>query len=782
MIRNYLKVTFRSLFKNKLFSAINIFGLATGMAATLLIFLYIQYELGYDKFFKNYDNIYLLVRKYNIGGEEAQNPSTPYGLAPAIMQEIPSIIYTTKLYNYPTNIKLNDDIFNENVCYTDSIFFKIFDHHFILGNPENAIKSPDEIIITESAAKKYFGNENPIGKVLLFDESMHFKVGGVVKDLPSNTGFNTNIFAPISDFNNGIPDDEWYQNYFRSYCLVNPNVSISETEKAILNLYIEKMGNDDDRETKIILQNLQDEHFTNSQLSKSNVYIFMGVGLFILILACINYMNLNTAKYIKRTKEVGIRKVMGAHKFQLIKQFFGETVMVSTISVFFGILFVETLLPYFNRIAGINTDIHYFSKNLILIVVAIILFTSILAGSYPAIFLSSFKPVKILKGQLGSFKLSTNIRKILVIFQFSVTTVLLISMGFIYAQFKFMTNKDHGFTTDNIIYLNINQNLVKNYDVFKTSLLSNPKIQGVTKTSFLPMNIYGLINNLNWEGRINQEKTAFAFQCVEPDHLNTIDCKLIEGRFFSEEYASDTNAVVINQKAQKLMNYDNPIGKKILFGDNKDDGVLKIIGVVKDFHTLPVNEESEPVMLMMYFDDYYNYVLIKLNGKDNKSSIEYIAKKWDEFSPGFPFEYRYIEDRIKTMYGSAQQTAKAFTLFVIIAVLISCAGLFGLSAFTVEQKTKEIGIRKTMGATTNMVFMLLNKSFTKWVIISILLGSPVAYILMAKWLNNFAYHIKPNVLIFLSAGFVILFIAQLTVVYQTIKTARSNPVDSLRYE
>jgi len=492
-------------------------------------------------------------------------------------------------------------------------------------------------------------------------------------------------------------------------------------------------------------------------------------------------MNLNTAKYIKRTKEIGIRKIVGAHRFQLIRQFFGETILLSFIAVFFGVLLVETVLPFFNQISGMQTDIDYSSSSFLLIIGSIVIFSSILAGSYPSLFLSSFKAVNILKGDLGKFTTSSNIRKVLVIFQFTITTILIISIFFIYFQFKYMKNKDLGFSKENLIYLSLNNNLDENYEVFKSVLLSNPSIIGVTKTSFLPMSIYGLINNVNWEERMNQEKTAIAFQCVEPDHLQTIDYKLIEGRFLSEDFAADSISVVINQKAQKLMGYDNPIGKKIMFGDTEEDGILNIIGVVEDFHTLPVNEEIEPVMLMMYLK-YYSYILIRLDGKKNNETIDYISKNWEEFSPGFTFEYRYIEERINTMYGDTQKTAKAFTMFVIIAILISSAGLFGLSSFTVEQKTKEIGIRKALGASTGLVYMLLNKTFTKWVVISILIGSPIAYYLIKKWLANFAYHINSNIWIFLISGMVILFIAQLTVTYQTIKTARSNPVDSLRYE
>ncbi len=781
MIKNYLKVTFRNLFKNKLFSAINILGLATGMAGTLLVFLYIQYELGYEKFFKNYDNIYELVRHYNIGGEESSNPSTPFGFAPLIMEKIPSVQAATKAFSRGTNVKYNNKDFTEYICYTDSLFFKVFDFEFIQGNAYNAIKNPDEVIIKQSIAEKYFGNENPIGKTLLFDDIKTFTVAGVIKDTPTNTHFDDNIYAPISEFNNGIPDSDWHNNYFLTYLLLNENSDLINLQKQLTELYKGQME-DADRETSILLNNLQEKHFSHSQSSKLNIYLFMAVGIFILILACINYMNLNTAKYIKRTKEVGIRKILGAQRSQLIRQFFGETILLSVISVFFGILIVETILPYFNQIAGISTDINYLSLHFVLILIVIILFSSIIAGSYPALFLSSFKAVQIMKGQLGSFKLSSNIRKSLVIFQFSITTILLISMGFIFLQFNYMKNKNHGFTTENILYLNLNQSLVKNYDAFKTSLLSNPKIKGITKTSFLPMNIYGLVNNLNWEDRFNQEKTAFAFQCVDFDLLTTIDHKIVEGRFFSEDFISDSNAVVINQKAQKLMGYDNPVGKKIMFGDTEEDGVLNIIGVVEDFHTLPVNEEIEPLMLVMFFDDHYNYIIIKIDGINNSETVDYISTVWHKFSPGFPFEYRYIDDRINSMYGDTQNTAKAFTLFVVIALLISCAGLFGLSSFTVEQKTKEIGIRKALGATTSLVFMLLNKTFTKWVLISVIIGSPIAYFLMNKWLNNFAYHIKLNPLVLLGAALLILFIAQITVAFQTIKTARSNPVNSLRYE
>jgi putative ABC transport system permease protein len=460
-------------------------------------------------------------------------------------------------------------------------------------------------------------------------------------------------------------------------------------------------------------------------------------------------------------------------------QFFGESYLISLISLFFAIILVETALPFFNKINSINIDIDYSSFYLIVLVTSIAMFSGLFAGSYPAFFLSSFKTASILKRQVGISKSNLSIRKYLVISQFTITIILLISTGTIFLQFNYLINKKNGFSIDNVIFLRLNQKLSKNFDSFKATMLQNPSINSLARVSGIPVDNYSLMNGILWEGSSEDKASSFSMNSVEPDFFKTCEFEFVEGRPFSNDLVTDSACVIINEKAKKHMGFESPLNKTMQINN---DYKHKIIGVVKDFHALPLDAFSIEPAIFIINEYFYSYILLKLDEKNKTQTIEYIKNKWNEFADGFPFEYQFLDDYKKTMYGNTERTGKTFTFFVLIAILIACAGLWGLTTFTAEQKTKEIGIRKTLGASTGSILQLLSGSFVKWVLVSFIIACPIAYYFMNNWLNKFTYHQELDITIFIIAGLIILVIAQITVTYQTLKAAKANPVDCLRYE
>ena len=781
MIKNYLKIITRNLFKNKIYTTINIIGFATGMAASILVFLYLDYEYTYDNFFDNYPRIYQLLRDYRIGNSQNLNPAMPYGLSPAIMESIPDIDASTRFFTRSTNVKVDDKVFSERVCFADTLLFKVFDYDFVLGSPVNALKDPNKIIVSESIANKYFGDQDPIGKSLLFDEMESFTIAGVIKDVPQNSHFRNKIIASMEYYKKrGVPEEEWHDNYFLTYVIVQPNKSLKKIEESVSKLYSDKAGNP--VPTKFHLYTLRQMHLEEDQQSsskKANLIIFLVIGVFILVIAGINYMNLSTSQYIQRTKEVGIRKVLGADRRKLIYQFFGESYLISIISLFIAIILVETALPLFNQIIGIKIDIDYSSTYLITLVFSIVIFSGLFAGSYPAFFLSSFKTVNILKKQVGTSRSNFNIRKYLVISQFTITIILLISTGIVFQQFNYLINTKNGFSIDNVVFLRLNQKISKNYDSFKSVILQNPSIKSISRVSGIPIDNYSLMNGIAWEGATGEKASSFSMNSVEPDFFKICEFEFTEGRPFSNDLPTDSACVIINEKAKNHMGFESPLNKTMQI---MDDYKHKIIGVVKDFHALPLDAFGIEPSIFIIKKDFYSFILIRLDANNKQHSIEYIKSKWNEFSDGFPFSYRYLDDYKKELYSNTQETGESFSFFVIIALLISCAGLWGLTAFTMEQKTKEIGIRKTLGASSGNILKLLSNSFIRWVAISFIIACPIAYYFMDSWLRKFVYHREMSYAIFLISLALIVIIAQITVVYQTLKAARLNPVDCLRYE
>jgi putative ABC transport system permease protein len=778
MFKNYLKIALRSIRKHKGYSLINILGLAMGMASCILIMLWVQHELSYDRFHKNRDFIYRIYQDYHHAGGISQFSNVPQPVSPEIQNTVVEVEYATRFLDGDFTLKYEDKLFTEdNVRFIDPAFFRMFSFSFVRGETESALIDPYSIILTEATAEKYFGNEDPIGKILTADSQDQMKVTGVIKDVPENSFLQFNFLVPYSyleaieyDVNN------WNSHNCQVYVLLDKNVASEQVEEKIYGM-IKKHTPDDESYLRLQpLKRVRLYTLGGEMGTIKYVYIFSLIALFILVIACINFMNLATARSTKRAREVGLRKVVGARRIQIIRQFLGESIVLTVCALGFSLLFVEILLPLFNTLSGKNLSLDIFGNITISIsLLGIALFTGFLSGCYPALFLSSFLPGKVLKSTYRSRGSSSVLRKILVVFQFSLSIFLIITTAVIYSQLQYIQSKDLGFKKENLIYASINERIRDNFDAIKNEILHNPHILNMTRTFQLPSyNRYSA--PVEWEGKTPDQNIAFNISLVDPDYLDTLNLELVQGRNFSEEFSTDTSNYMLNEEAVKQMGLESPIGKWLEFGEKGE-----IIGVVKNYHYMPFTYEIQPLILY-YNPSYYRYTMLRISGNDIPQTLGFLENIWSKFAPEFPFEYHFLDEDYEQIYRTEQRLGVLFRYFSFLAIFISCLGLFGLASFMAEQRTKEIGIRKVLGATVSSVTLLLSREYTKWVLLANIIAWPVAYLAMRKWLQGFAYRVDMSVLTFILAGLLTLFIALLTVSYQAIKTAVANPVETLRYE
>ncbi len=617
---------------------------------------------------------------------------------------------------------------------------------------------------------------------------MTLTVTGVIKNIPHNSHLKFDFLVPflrIEDFEKEWAVlDNWTVSGFATYLQLERNTSPEDVTRKIA-YYLQKHV----KESKdvIYLQPLKDIHLSSSHIlfgiegqgDKRYVYIFSVVAFFVLIIACINFMNLTTARSANRAREVGLRKVVGAKRTQLMRQFFFESVAMAFLSLCLAVVLVELFLPAFRNLSGKQLALGLSSNiNVLLTIVIMTLITGILSGTYPALFLSSLRPVKVLKGRLKSEGRGFVFRRILVVSQFSLSILLIICTGFVSRQIDYMRNRKLGFDREHVVYFPLRRELVQKYDPLKDELLKNPEIRKVTVSSNIPT--YGVIlttDNLTWEGKNPDQTVVLQVSSVGYDFIETFNMEMILGRSFSKEIASDENAVVINETARKMIGMEDPVGKQLTIGD----GELYIVGVVKDYNFRSLHSEIEP-LLLVNAPDLYRYILVKLDSRNIPGTIVRIEDIWKSFFPETPFEYRFLDEEYDKLYRAEQRMGTLFKYFTGLAVLISCLGLFGLASFMAEKRTKEIGIRKALGASVSGIVILLNREFAKWVVIANIIAWPIAYLVMKSWLQNFAYRTDLHLWIFLVSGALALIIAVLTVSYQSVRAATANPVDSLRYE
>lgn len=806
MIENYLKVGFRNITKNKIYSFINIAGLTIGFACCIIIASFIQLELSYDTFHKNANNIYRVNLFGKIGDNEFNVANSPAPLASALLQDYPEVENSVRIQRrQDTFIKKGTTVINEpNFFYADSTIFDVFTLNLIEGNSEIVLSEPNSILITPAMVKKYFNKINPVGKSIILDDDTEYLITGIVEEMPANSHFHFDFLASMQSIEVEF-SPLWVSNNVYTYVVLNKKSSGEDLENKLPQMVETRVGpqiqammgmsyddfNKSGNSIKFFVEPLKDIHLSSTTYANiepggdiDSVYIFTAIAIVILLLACINFVNLTTSRSSRRSNEVGIRKVLGSHRSSIIKQFLSESLLLTFISLLLSIGLIEAILPLFNSIIGKEIGINYFSNwEIIPVIIITAIIVGILAGSYPAFLLASFRPISVLKGKSTSGGQGERFRSVVVVFQFTITIILLSSTFIIYNQLEYVQNKKLGYNNEQVIILPTISELGNQKIAFKNSLLENSNILKASLSSSLPNRRISatIFRKHNAEENKNY---AFVYNFVDYEFLDTYELELKEGRFFSKKFSTDTNTVLINETAVLELGLDKPIGKSLVIPDENEGEVneLKIIGIVKDFHFENLRKKIRPIVFALNEEKEARFLSLKISPQNISATINLLENKWEEFLPGKAFEYQFMDEDFNLYYQEEMRTGKLFSSFTFLAVFIACLGLLGLISFSVEQRTKEIGIRKVMGASITTILMLLSKDFVKWLIIANLLAIPVVYYSMNQWLQNFAYRDSIAPMVFVLAGLLSLIISFLTVSSHTIKAAMANPVDSLRNE
>ncbi|HEU5052021.1 MAG TPA: ABC transporter permease [Hanamia sp.] len=785
MFKNYLKTTFRNLWKNKGYTFLNIFGLAIGIACAALIFLWVEDELNYNDYFSNKENLYKIKDSQTYDGTTFTFDATPGPLAPGIKSEIPGIKNTARTtWGNQSLFSLDDKNIYEQGMYVDSSFLSMFGLKFIQGKAATAFQQLYSVVISKKMAEKFFGSTNVVGKSLRVDNKQNYVVSGVIEDLPENVSFKFDWVAPFKiylDQNDWL--QQWGNNGIVTYVETASNANIASINKKLYN-YLDTKGQGFNAKFSIYPMSrwrMYDSWKNGKEVPGriKFVNLFSLIAWIILIIACINFMNLSTARSEQRAREVGVRKVLGAGKGKLIVQFIGESLIMALISALVAIGIVYLALPAFNSLVekqlfvGISNPVH------IVALLAIALICGLIAGSYPAFYLSSFNPVTVLKGlKIKSSGSAGFIRKGLVIVQFSISIVLIISTIIVYQQIHHVKNRDLGYNKQNLIYLQLQGNMKQHFNAIKNDLLQTGVVQNAALSRSIVLQLGSNTGNFQWQGKDPNKQVLITVEGVSPEYTSTMGMHIKEGRDFYADIKSDSNNVIINETLAKIMGGKNILGSVLSQGDSK----YTVVGVMKDFIYNNMYSPSSPLIL---FPDTssVNYLTIRLNAKHNlPESIAKVEKVIKTDNPGFPFEAKFVDEQFDQFFKAETLIGKLASVFSVLAIFISCLGLFGLAAYTAERRTKEIGIRKVLGASAKGLAGLLSKDFLYLVAFSCILAFPIAWWMMHNWLEKYEYRINISWTIFLIAGLLALLIALITVSFQAIKVALSNPVKSLRSE
>lgn len=770
MIKNYLKIAFRNIQRHKGYSFINIAGLALGIACCTLILLWVQDELSYDRFHENAENLY--APTFSNG-----STVTPTALAEYLKAEYPEITHASRFSGIGSNLlKYEDTEINENYgIAVDPDFLEMFTYRFLKGDPGTALSAPNSILISESLAHKYFGKREAMGRILTFNVRYDLKVTGVFEDYPLNSHFRCAYIIPLQ-----IPQPTWQTNNIRTYVRLQAGIQAGSIDTKITDV-VERHRPQDQRAMHLQpITRLHLNPFNHTGGPILYVYLFSAMALFILLIACINFINLTTAKSSARSKEVGIRKTVGACRTNLIRQFYGESLLLTMIASAVSLGLVSLLLPVFNNLTGKSFTLEILAQQAaVLGIFGIILLTAAVAGSYPAFFLSRFQPVKALKGR-GMIRMKgALLRKMLVVLQFSLSVLLILGTLMVFRQVNFLRGRDVGFEKDNIVYFGIGARFRQNFDTIKAELLSNPDIMHITLTDIPPyrwMSNAG-IGDVHWDGKADQ-KVKMVMTVVDYDYLDTFGLELAQGRFFSKAYSTDVSeAYVVNQAAVRAMEMDDPLGKGLKVWDISGS----IIGVVNDYHFESLHNPIIPMAMRIDPNSFYQ-ACVRISPRRIPDTLAFLETKWRSIYPEYPFEYHFLDSTIRDRYRSEERVGRIVTVFTILAICISCLGIFGLSSYTAEQRTKEIGIRKVLGASVSSIYRHVSREFVLLVILANVFVWPLAYWLLDKWLQSFAYRVSLAWWTFAMTGSGILLISLLTVSWQILRAATANPVDSLRYE
>jgi len=798
MLFNYIKTAWRNLTKQKGYSFINLLGLAIGMACCLLIFLFVQDELSYDKYHEKADRIHRLIIDAEVGGSLSQFAMTPFAAPPVFNEEIPEVESFVRIIGIGRQqiIKYQEKSFEERgIFLADDTFFKIFTHQFTDGIADKALEAPGSVVITEDTAERLFGAEDPIGKILNFEPVGDMNVTGVIKNVPRNSHFSFNYvisFTSLSEQQRqGL--EQWLSIQGWAYLLLQEGVDpqiVEDKFAAIYETHTGKTARDYGISMEFFIQPMTSIHLHSNRQGEIEstgnimyVYIFSAIALFILMIACINFMNLSTARSSNRAREVGLRKVFGAYRKNLIGQFLSESNMLVIAGLMLGLALAVLALPVFNNFAGKElTTSALYQPPILAAMLALILFTGVLAGSYPAFFLSAFQPIAVLRGKLSKGAKSSGLRKVLVAFQFSISIILIIGTGIVIKQINFMKNKDLGFNKEQVLVALVQtREMAQNSQAVKSELLQNPNVRNASFSSGLPGRL-GELRLMIPEGKSKEETFGTYVMRCDYGFIDTFGMEILAGRNFSQEFTTDANeGYIINETAANKFGWqaEEALDKSLTFAEGRPG---KIIGVIKDFHFQSLQQEIESLALMIDAQRVA-FGSIKISDQNVEETIEFAKQKWAIHQPGREFEYFFVDEDFATRYADEERLGDILTSFALLAIFIACLGLLGLASYTSEQRTREIGIRKVLGASVNNIMFQLSKEFVKWVVVANLIAWPAAYFLMRNfWLANFAYRTNPGWFIFVAAGVVSILIALLTMSFQVVRAALANPADSLRHE
>ncbi|MBE7176457.1 MAG: ABC transporter permease [Mucilaginibacter polytrichastri] len=784
MFKNYLKIAWRNLIKNKGFSVINISGLAIGMASAVLILLWIQNELSFDQFHEKKDRIYVMYNRSVFDGKLWCWPTTPKIMGPTIKMSYPQAEDIARINRGTFLFTVGDKRLNVAGNFTDPAFLTMFSFPLLKGNQHTALNKPHSMVITEKLSKKLFGSDNPIGKTVKIDSSAYFTVTGLMKDLPNNTAFSFEYLMPWSYLEEiGQYDKNWGNNSVQSYVLLKPGVSEAAANKAFLNITRSHS------EVKDIDQFIHPigkwrlySNFENGKISGGRietVRLFGIIAAFILLIACINFMNLSTARSEKRAREVGIRKVAGAPKSLLVGQFLGESILIAFFAGILALVVVQLSLKGFNHLTEKELYIPYLSPVFWLSALGFVLFTGVIAGSYPAFYLSSYKPVSVLKGTFKAANALVTPRKILVVLQFTFAIVLIICTIIVHRQIDYAQNRDSGYDRSNLAYVFMSGEMEKHYTPIRNELLNSGAVTGVTKTNSPVTQQWSDSWDYSWAGKNPNEKLDFVIFNTDGDFVKTVGAKLIAGRDIDlKTYPGDSTAMLINEASVKIMGFKNPVGQ-IVEGQGEK---WTVVGVVKDFILSSPYEPVRP-MVLQGPKSWFNVINFKLNPQNTTAeNLRRVSAVFKKYNPEYPFEANFADEGYALKFRDEQRVGTLAGLFAGLTIAISCLGLFALATYMAENRIKEIGVRKVLGASVSGITALLSKDFLKLVAIAFIIASPIAWWGMHSWLQSYTYRVDIGWLVFALTGLISALIAVLTVSYQAIKAALANPVRSLRSE
>ncbi len=813
MIKNYLKIAFRNLLKQRFYSVINVLGLAIGLAVCLLIALFVLDEISYDRYHTNADRIYRARLSYSLGGQSGDFPIAAAPLGRTMAETYPEVENAVRFRTQGDYTVYRDDqaYQEEDITYADSTLFAVFNIPLLYGNPKKALTEMNSLVLCETSVEKYFGADwrlsPPLGETLLLGRGKEpYKITGIFEEIPNNSHFHFNVFLSMVSLKDS-QSEMWLNNNYYTYLLLREDANVADVQTKLNETFetygapqLEQYANASYEDFlasgnyfNYLLQPLTDIHLYSDLEAEIEangdiryVYIFSAIALFVLLIACFNFMNLSTARSAGRAKEVGIRKTLGSVRKQIITQFLAEALLVSFLALLLAILMAEVALPFFNDLAGKQLAINYLQTwyfiPLLLLAVAVI---GLLAGSYPAFFLSAFRPASVLKGKLATKSGGRWLRNGLVVLQFGISITLITSTVVVYQQLNHIRNKKLGYDKDHVLVIHNTYNLDKQAETFKNEALRQPGVTAASLTGFLPADPMSNNNNAIFPDN-NPESdrtTTVPWFYVDYDYVPTMGMNIVDGRNFSRDFATDSSAMIINEAAAKyFFGEDDPLGQKLSnFGEEPGTFVTyNVVGVVEDFHYSTLRQKIMPMVIVV--GSNISALSLRVQPEQVSTAIAALEDQWNRFQPDLPFEYSFLDERFNGIYKSEQKLGIIFTVFCSLAIFIACLGLFGLAAYTAEQRTKEIGIRKVLGASVSSLVLAFSKDFTKLVFIALLVAIPTAYFLMNQWLSDFAYRISLGVSTFAIAGGIALVIAWLTVSFQSIRAAVANPVDSLRNE